>query len=574
MTDDRPVVGQLFDAIGVKRVVYVDDRFGATKERLSALCLGLTSEAITASNAFPGVELTNDEDVRQERLRKAIDALDDQSLAGAFDAIGTATGIESDPQDRRAAVAFSEELNAVVDLKPLSGAQWQEQRGSIIAEVQQKPTLFIFDDDFRLEGGSAREGRRFVAELHAALPGYKFAYALLTHNASDEATESQLEKSIAEENPDIEDFVVVIAKTRLLGADRKVFAYRLKSTLLFRLFRTLRSKLKESATMAHDKAIAKINAFGVDAFERIVHRSSSVEGAWSPETLVRIFGVMHEREIRLRLRGDEALHEAILEIDPISRVETGGASDAVVHMAEELQHAEVYDAGREINSLHLPLESGDLFRADEGEQYLVAAQQCDLVVRDAGWRKNEGRDARQVIALLKVGTRSLEKKPSVRPNEFELPHFVTDGSKFVFGELNQVVYVPAWILDMAVLNSDGSCKISDSQQAAPLLTSPWRQRLPFLRCWAESVVATADRTPELRHNGGEEFLRSLLRFPLSTAFRVKIAPSDRRPRESWTLCVGLSRVGRLRERYATALIDNYANYWSRPAQPHDLTKSE
>ena len=50
------VVAQLFTAIGIKRVVYVDDRFGITRERLSALCRGRTAEQIVASAVFPGIE--------------------------------------------------------------------------------------------------------------------------------------------------------------------------------------------------------------------------------------------------------------------------------------------------------------------------------------------------------------------------------------------------------------------------------------------------------------------------------------------------------------------------------------
>ena len=60
-------------------------------------------------------------------------------------------------------------------------------------------------------------------------------------------------------------------------------------------------------------------------------------GAWSPETLMRIFGVVQERGVRSRLRGDQELHGAILEIDPLCAIETGGVSKQVEETAEKLQ---------------------------------------------------------------------------------------------------------------------------------------------------------------------------------------------------------------------------------------------
>jgi hypothetical protein len=412
-----------------------------------------------------------------------------------------------------------------------------------------------------------------IVSLHAELQEYKYAYALLTHNATTDASEADLERTIAQQEPNIEDFVVVIAKARLTGEDRDRFVHRLKSTLLFRLFRRLKNKLKEAASAAHDKALGKINSLGVDAFERIIHRSSREEGAWAPETLVRIFGVMHEREIRSRLRGDDSLHGSISEIDPLCTIETGGISKEVEKIAEELQRAEVYDTEAELNVLHLPVECGDIFRSDEGDQYVVVAQPCDLVVRNDGRRRKDTREERQVVALLKVGSRPRGKKePRFGDNEFELCHFVDGVENVWFGEVNQTVHVPAWVLDLAVLNPEGTCRISVEEQPLPLLTLPWNKRLGTLKERAANVVALADAAAIPIGDNREELLRSLLRLPLSTAFSVKIDPPERQSGQPWQLCVGLRRVLRLRERYAAALLGQYANYLSRPGQPHDLTK--
>ena len=133
--------------------------------------------------------------------------------------------------------------------------------------------------------------------------------------------------------------------------------------------------------------ILQAEVYEENAEQAEIHSHEHEEGAWSPETLVRIFGVMHEREIRSRLRGDESLHASISEIDPLCTIETGGISKEVKTLAEELQRAETYDTDAELNVLHLPVDCGDIFRSDEGDQYVVVAQACDLVVRSDGRRR-------------------------------------------------------------------------------------------------------------------------------------------------------------------------------------------
>ena len=133
-----------------------------------------------------------------------------------------------------------------------------------------------------------------------------------------------------------------------MNGDRNRFVHRLKATLLYRLFRVVRQKLTAATTEANAVALQEIEKLGLEAFERIVLRSSQEEGAWSPETLTRLFGVTHERLVRLRLRGDVELHEAVADIDPLCSIETQGVSDAVRELAENLQRLEMYDGPDEL----------------------------------------------------------------------------------------------------------------------------------------------------------------------------------------------------------------------------------
>ncbi len=136
-----------------------------------------------------------------------------------------------------------------------------------------------------------------------------------------------------------------------------------------------------------------------------------------------------------------------MEIDPLCAIETGGVSKQVEETAEKLAVAEVYDTEADLNLLHLPVEFGDIFRSDGGDQYVVVAQPCDLMVRKDGRRKRDDRDERQVLALLSVGSRAKPKKggPRVQDHEFELCHFAEGVEDVWFSQVNQAVYVPAWV---------------------------------------------------------------------------------------------------------------------------------
>ncbi len=278
--------------------------------------------------------------------------------------------------------------------------------------------------------------------------------------------------------------------------------------------------------------------------------------------------------MRGRLRSDESLHQAIMEIDPLSRIDTGGVSDAVSRFAEELQHAEVYDTAPDLNALQLPIDCGDIFRSDTGDQFVVIAQVCDLVVRGDGRRKDDNREERQVVALAKLNSRQRSSRNRRLPeNEFELGHFTDDSKMLWVTEVNQIFFVPVWLLDMAVFNRDGECAVSPTDPPSGLLTQPWRKRLEILQHRARDAVALADAAAMSAGEQRNELLRSLLRLPLSTTFTVTLDPPERQVGEPWTLRIGLRRTLRLRERYASALLAHYANYLSRPGQPHDLTKT-
>ena len=439
----------------------------------------------------------------------------------------------------------------------------------LLAQEIATPTLFIFDDDFSLEGKSATHGRQLIGETHTANHGYKFVYALLTHNALTEDAEISLQKAIAQETPDLAEYLLVIAKSRLSdNSDR--FAERMKHLLLYRLFRMLTRRLRDETDKASKLAIEKIDGLGVQSFERIILGTSRAEGAWSPDTLVRVIGVYQQQQINQNIRKDAELHRLVRDINPICDVGTSVMTEGVARDARRLQHDEIYEAGDGINLVHLPIASGDIFEDAKGQQYILLAQPCDLVARSTGLRRAKDRDSRQMVPLAPV--RKAESKYgglSLPSEQYELPYFADKGRWSV--RLNETYYLPVWLLDLSVLNDDGHCSLAAGQEPSPLLVDPWRKRLAILKERGAAIAATANKITDTSIDRAE-LLQSYCRVPLGSPFEGQLIQEPNGAEPKWVLTFGLTRVSRVTELHSTAVLIEYAAYLARLAHPHDLTR--
>ena len=409
-------------------------------------------------------------------------------------------------------------------------------------------------------------GRRLIGETHAINQKYKFVYALLTHNATNEDAEVNLQNEIARDTPELAEYVLVIGKSRLSdNGDR--FAERMKHLLIFRLYRALIKKLREETEKASDLAIDKIDKIGIQSFERIILGSSRSEGAWSPDTLVRVIGVYQQQQINQSIRKDVEIHERVREIGPICDVGTSVMTEGVSTIAKSLQHDEIYESGVAINAIHLPLASGDIFKTEKNELYILLAQPCDLMVRVSGLRKAKDRDSRQMVPLAPI--RKVESKfgdGTLPPEQYALPHF--DEKRFSV-RLSEPYYIPVWLLDMAVLNSEGRCVLGSDDELSPLVVEPWRKRMPILKERCKSIKSSLDMVSDASLDRAE-FVQSYCRIPLGSPFQVAFARGQQ-DQPAWSLTVGLSRVKRITEMRSTALLIDYAAYLARLAHPHDLT---
>ena len=569
-SDAKTTLRRLLDAIGVKRVVYVDDVFSASAERVQETCDGLSIDELQTSDVFGQVDFgVDDEEVLREQIRNAIGEMDKQTVLDTFIKLASIAGDGIALPDAEVVPRFAGFFEKGVDLVTLSREQYLIQKTDLIAGSSPEETLFIFDEDFRHEGAGENEGRRLVSELHAELQQGRTSFALLTHTVpSDFEQETARQAEIASEFEGLADTLVVIAKERLT-AEHQGFGWRMKSAILARMFGTLKAKLQESVEVARKAAEETLEQLHVEEFERIIFHSSQIEGAWAPETLVRVFGDHYERGARNHLRADGTVHELAEQARQVCMVPTEGVSNATRDRAIRFQRVEVYEDAEDINSLLFPLELGDVFETEDGNRFVVLGQPCDLMVRaDRGFRRGASFDNRQFVVLATINGND-KVQFNAQAWQYKLPHY--GGPKVnSFVDLNATYWIPAWILDLASLNTDGTAQLSHDHAQSPLLIPAWRLRLKKL---IGRVQAAVDRYKALviaNANEDQSAFQSLLGLPPECPFSVELSATD----SEWQVSCGIRRVMRIREPFASALYVQFGNWSTRPAFPHDLTRIE
>lgn len=573
----QPAMQMLLEASGFKRVVYVDDCNSITAERVNQLRQELGPERVAQLGVLAVDADVEDLDVLELRQSRAVEALSHEELIKVYDRLAAESGMGAvDQRDMLVFKQLSSAFGDDVSINKLSMGQWRRQREQLLEAAKVAPTLFVFDEDFRHEGLGDREGRRLLADVHRALAGFHHAIALLTHTVEPGEKEEVLQTEIEAETATLRGRVVVIGKGHL-SKDRHGFVRRVKYALLAPLFAELKEKIRVAVLGGQKEALDAIEQMRVDSFERIMFNSSLNEGAWSPETVARVIAVLQEKVTRRGLRADATVHQIVSSANPICPVRTGQIPADVTDKALSLQRAEIYETEEDVNALHLPLEFGDMFEDSSGK-YIVVAQACDLMVRSDGYRRDADRDARQmvpVVRLMEMGNKG-ESRVKYHPEEFELLHYDKSNQKRWYAMLNDLMYLPVWILDFAVFQANGSCAIASDTKPPDILVQPWKRRLTLLQERAARIVKLAEQVNKAveANEDKQTLLHGLLRLPLDTPVLSTLGPPERAADGPWKLEVSLKRSGRLRERYATALLGQFASFISRLAHPHDLTRLE
>lgn len=563
----------LIEAAGIKRLVYVDDAFAAEVEDLIATLAELSPEQRgELLGSEPGAMA--EEDLWQDQVRKRWLALDQGARVSLVDeAYAKGSG---DHAPRVGFLAVLQELVPGVEHVGLSLAQWRERSEALVADLAEKPTLLLFDQDFSHEGGGSEEGQKLIAELEAKLAGGEKGetpvvfYGLVTHKVKAGEEPARRNEIIDASGLDPMRFVL-ISKQNLDGQHERL-ALRLRTMLLAPTFAQLMHEVSGAVSDAAEEAIKKARRMTADDLQHMVVKSSAEEGVWPADTMLRVLQILQRAKIGESVRINPQVVELTERLrsmaDLVPESESAGAEgettgeaseDEWAPAAIEVAHMEIYEDGNQINALHLPIALGDVFERADGACYVVVAQPCDLEVRQKGVRAPDLSHIQ--LAKIDAGVEADKRHFAA----FELPYYERGKSESAYVQLGRPKTVRAAVLDSCVLNEDGRARLEIESEPAALLLPYWQLRRKVLVKTFKKALADAAK---MGPNASAETGKAIAGYFALDPFKILTLDAEAKVIE-WDC----RRVRRICDPYARALLARFSQYYARDAYLHDLAGS-
>ena len=563
---------ELLRSADIGRMVVVDDRFAdnggePSDETLIAAVLTKTSEYFAYVDGLADVP-EGDPDLSRDLVRRVLEDVEARAkLTGRFASLFGPP--DSDPQADKAAMSVLRQLKKAVDqaagpkLLLLSAAAWDAQKPSHTAGAN---VLLVADLDFTGEGRGKTHGLQLLADPgNSACAIYR---ALLTHTIGV-GEELGRQSELAGQGGENTDGFVVIAKARLAAEkpDLSGFLHLLRLAILSAPIRKLKEEVSSQLEQAGKVVAEALKQWNVYDFDSAVFGSSRREGVWEGETLLRIVAHLVASQIREKIRGDGGIRAEIELARKASMVTIAGGRhglEGAGRQALAYQWSELYQDAASVNGHHLPLEVGDLFALDDGEErFVLLAQPCDLMVRKEGKRTRDEKYAR-LLPLCAIKPTA----PGERGHSHELEWWDPETGDSAYVHFADVHLVRAAILDLTVLSESGEARYSGaSTNALPAHLSPaWGSHASGLMKHFKSATARATRVVvaldnpkvQLNKTDREAATQSLAPFCSNTGkFRVTL--------DGEGFSVNLRRVGRVAPGLAADVLRAFSRYQSRSA---------
>lgn len=575
-------VREMIEAAGIKRTVCVDDSYAVTVESLIVMLSALTEEE--RATLFPDADGLGPRGVWEQRVEEMWEQMTDGERATLVDG-AAALDQELEP----VLTGFAEIITETcpeIEFFHFSLGDWKERKQEIIDKTPEVPTLILFDQDFRNEGGAEIEGQKLVADLERRIKDHHEVklgtfYGILTNTVSVDREHVRRTEIVTDEGLDAGRFVLISKQSMRNGAG--LLPERLRPVLLSPLFAHLMEEVGSAVAVAQGEARKRALAIPPEDLEQMVLRSSNHEGVWPPDTLLRILEAMQRETVRKSLREEEDLLRVTERVEAVAKVllpepapggEEGEENEQStegepvedkpserVPVAAKISNEEIYESAEHLNGLHLPIDLGDLFTSTEtGNVYVLIAQPCNLMVRKGGTRAFEPSH----MLLAKVGEGSAEDETQFKL--FELPFFDANTGESHFVQLNGPKVVRDLILDSCVLNADGGARLDLTSDLPTALLPYWQERGVKLHNQAKELLKGVSAVPK------KVKLKDEVRYRLGGSFKgdpfslIDFSPDER------VMAWGCKRVGRVRDPYARALLSRFSQYFARDAYLHNLAR--
>ncbi|NTV47588.1 MAG: hypothetical protein HGB11_13965 [Chlorobiales bacterium] len=565
----RTAVEKILTALGVARIIYVDDANNESVaiENVLVASRSLSSELLL--HAFPeiGNTIPEDPEILNVKIREAWGLLDPKVQLERGQAVVIAAYLNeaNETNDDLTYVSILRELIPSDKLISLSPLQWEDKKNQLLSESKRIRTLFLFDKDFAT--GDSDVVIKIIAELLARSDIDGLICALLTHLVTPE-NQPQMWVELSQQHNIPRDRFVVIPK-RYLSETPILIAQTLKFTVLSPDFTELKERTKAIIEASATAAAKRVDDISIYDLDHILFQVSANEGLWEPDMLFRLHSMFHQSESRRLAHEGGMLEEIAAKLRVGSGIPSRNIHLPTPDSSWALQREEMYEFDDYINENHQPLELGDIFTKIDGDsikKYILLAQPCDLMVRTDGKRYPE----LDRIPLAEVV--SADKCPYYSE---EMPYFDKSPSKKWFVKLKSVHFVRIHLLDLCVFNKDGVAKMIVGGSAPSGIRPSWKARYEILYRYWRKVVSKAEEHA-INSNDSKEVaqvkqrivsdLCSLLFY--DDLFKGKLDEIEK----VQSVMYNCKRIGRLSRARAIGMLMSYTATLGRPAYELDFGK--
>ncbi len=556
----REAIKQLFEFIGIKQVICIDDEYIYTPsyEQVIGLCAQLEAEKRSTIPGLDTISFDEGDDIWKEQIRRLWEKILEEDKNRLYRQLYTL--VYEDRKDDTRAASSLEELLEGYKLLEIPPSRWISEKSKLLQSNIPHKILLLFDRVLSKDPGAASDGIVLIEDALASY-GEMVICGLLSHTASSETAYDAWDQIAKDHKLDKSKFIFI--PKDCLYQDLLDFAWMIKLAVLNEPCRTLQEKASAVIKEAQAEAQKKVEHIHIYDFEHIVFEASTREGVWEPDTLFRLYGLFHRVEARKRARNDNELHNIAALVRSVSNIPTS-SPQLPKHSSWKIQRLELYEEDSYLNSLHMPIEAGDIFERTSGDKhkkYILLAQPCDLMVRSNGKRHEAIIEA----LLAEIVDDTVEAtKSKHQETHFELPYYSPDGNS-VYVSFRKRHTVKLCVLDLCVYQDDGSAKIKLGESCSDNIIPAWKYHYDELQKFAKKQI---DRYFQLqRENARSDVLA--LAVPQSSndnLFKGKIDPTER------SISYGCRRVERLCQPQALAMLTKFANYLARAAFELDFGK--
>lgn len=582
----RKAIGEVLAKLNVIQVVYIDDIFDLEKSQYVNRVIGWFAEVWQkspgeAEKLMPEVRFDAPYEVWAQVIRSQWEILEDGERQEVVKKLLELLQIDS-AKDLEYAHRLREMFPEDMSFQEFSPSDWLLKENDILGGVSAtSKVLCLFDHDLQYAEGFTSAGSMSGIGLLKKAVRENVMCALLTHTIPRVEDELASWRELAENN-DVElDRFLPLAKTRL---DAPLdFADGIKKTTLNIFCEKLKDIAIDVFGEACKEATSKLKKLDPYDFEYIVLQASYRESMWEADTLMRLFRIFHRDSIRERIletRRSQAFNEAVQIARPISAIKARKGDIDHPWKVLGVRQQELYEDSNLIR--YSPLETGDLFTLESKngmatQEFLLLAQPCDLMVRQNGKRRST---VAPFVPIKKQSRKEVDKKKETYwRTRARLDYLYENPEDNAILEFGRAFWIDLDVLDLAVLDKDGNCRLKLDPNTLSLnalpswLTEGWGKRFKeLIERFREHRECLDELDETLDAIQGEHSRERLWQYVMPRMCSGSDIPLPKPPYSNGVFDFGFRRIKRYRRPGVDKLLRAYTHYLSRDADEPDFAR--